>query len=144
MEEYQGQGGAFGLVNGAISDKVLGSAEWLGWAGTDMVAYLDLGTEHNISKVACHVAKSNGSRCYLPQYIEVFSSEDGRNYSQVAKSSEYLEDSPGMGWMSARISGTNSRYLKIVAKNIGKIPEGFRSAGEPAMLFVDELDVETP
>ncbi|PWU01788.1 MAG: beta-N-acetylhexosaminidase [Bacteroidetes bacterium] len=144
VEEYQGQGGAFGLVNGAISDKVLGSSEWLGWAGTDMVAFLDLGVEHNIGKVACHVAKANGSRCYLPQFIEVYASEDGRAYSFVTKSSEYAEDSPGMGWMTARISGTTTRYLKIVAKNIGKIPEGFRSAGEPAMLFVDELEVETP
>jgi hexosaminidase len=35
----------------------------------------------------------------------------------------------------------NTRYLRILIKNFGKIPAGNPGAGTPAWLFVDEIEV---
>ncbi|NJO25596.1 MAG: family 20 glycosylhydrolase [Bacteroidia bacterium] len=142
VENYPGNGGAFGLVNGVVSKFALGSTEWLGWLGSDMEAEIDLGTEQSISKLSCHVARYNGSRCYLPQYIEAYTSNDGKNFNLAGKGSGYSEDKEGMGYMSVHFAPVSSRYVKVLAKNQGIIPEGRPSAGAKAMMFVDEVIIE--
>ncbi len=36
----------------------------------------------------------------------------------------------------------NARYIKVVAKNYGTIPDGQDGASNPAWLFVDEIQVD--
>jgi hexosaminidase len=78
---------------------------------------------------------------YLPEYIEVLTSNDGKNFSSAGKSSEFVKDTLTMGWITLSFPKQSARYIKVVAKNYGVIPDGKPGAGNKAWLFADEIQV---
>jgi hexosaminidase len=140
-EKYPGQGGAFSLVNGVYSNKGLSYPDWLGWIGDDMEALIDLGKKQNFDSVRMHTLEQNGSWIYLPQYVEVQTSDDGKNFISAGRSSQFITDTLTMGWITVAVPKTSSRYIKVIAKNYGLIPDGKPGGGNRAWLFSDEIQV---
>ena len=46
------------------------------------------------------------------------------------------------GIITVHFNANNSRYVKVHIKNQGTIPPGNSGSGNPAWLFVDEIEVE--
>lgn len=139
--KYPGQGGAFSLVNGVYSNKGLSYPDWLGWVGDDLEATIDLGKTTSFDSVRIHTLDQNGSWIYLPQYVEVLTSNDGNNFTSVGKASTFVGDTLTMGWMNVSTPKQSSRFIKVVARNYGLIPDGKPGAGNKAWLFADEVQV---
>ncbi|MGB8192425.1 MAG: beta-N-acetylhexosaminidase [Chitinophagaceae bacterium] len=140
---YPGNPGAFGLINGALSGKGISSAEWLGWSGPDMVATIDLVKPVSITSVKIHTMEQNGGWVYLPANVEVHTSTDGKKFTRAGTTTSFNKDESGFasGFMNVDFSKRTVRYIKIIAKSYGKIPDGKAGAGNPAWLFVDEIQV---
>ena len=141
-EKYPGQNGAFSLVNGVWSNKGLSYPDWLGWIGDDMEALIDMETPVSISTLKMHTLDQNGSWVYLPKYVEVLFSSDGSNFKSVGKSSTFTRDTLTMGWITVNFPKQTARYVKVVAKNYGLIPDGKPGGGSKAWLFADEILIQ--
>ncbi|MFL5810573.1 MAG: discoidin domain-containing protein, partial [Flavisolibacter sp.] len=139
-EKYPGQG-AFSLVNGIYSNKGISFPDWLGWIGDDLQAVIDLGKKDNFTSVKLHTLNQNESWIYLPEYIEVFTSNDGKKYTSVGRSSEFVSDTLRTGWITVNFPTQSARYIKLYAKNFGTIPPGRAGEGAKAWLFADEIQV---
>jgi hexosaminidase len=141
---YPGNPGAFGLINGALSDKGISSPEWLGWNNGDMEATIDLIKPAKISSVKVHTMEQNGGWIYLPASIDVLASKDGKIYKLIGKTDVYVRDESGFasGYMTVTFAPQTLRYIKVVAKNYGKIPDGKPGAGNTAWLFIDEIQAD--
>jgi hexosaminidase len=141
---YPGNGGAFGLINGAYSETGISSPEWLGWSGPDMEATIDLITPVKFSNVRLHTMEQNGGWIYLPASVEVLTSKDGKKFTSAGTTSSFEKDNSGYasGYMKVGFQPVTARYIKVVAKSYGKIPEGKAGAGNAAWLFVDEVQVD--
>ena len=146
-KSYPGDG-AFTLVNGVQNEKGLAkSNEFLGFLGKDLDALIDLKTEMDISKVTLHVLDQNGSWIYLPKQVEIyyipnidFLEPEMKDFPKVIRDIDPVKDK---GIKTIIIdSKQKCRYIKVVAKNFGIIPSGDPGAGNPAWLFVDEIEVE--
>jgi hexosaminidase len=148
-DKYKG-GGNGSIINGVDgSDSRYGDAEWLGFDGKDFEAVIDLGnavgTHHDvslqaISEITFRFYKGEGQWIYLPKQVQIFSSNDGEAYEEVATKSDITGEGKATE-VTIAFEKTNSRYLKIVAKNHGIIADGKQGAGHPAWLFVDEIRV---
>ena len=140
---YPGNVGAFGLINGALSERGFNSPEWLGWLGTDMQAIIDLVKPTAVSSVWVHVLDQSQSQIWLPASVEVHISSDGKNFAAAASSTKFEKDSSGFatGFYKVELPPTTTRYIKVIAKNHGVISEGNRFAGSKAWVFVDEIQV---
>ena len=136
--------GAFTLVNGIITEKKLTeSKEWVGFLGKDLEAVIDLGKEDKINAIKLNVLKQENSWIYLPASVEFFISNDGINFTSAGK----LIPCASGSWEDERrieqkLNNTSGRYVKVLAKNYGKIPDGKPGAGTPAWLFADEIEVK--
>lgn len=139
--KYPGQGGAFSLVNGVYSYKGLSYPDWLGWIGHDMVATIDLGKKTSFDSVRIHTLDQNGSWIYLPQYVEVLVSNDKKNFTAVGRATGFVKDTLTMGWITIATPKQSARYIKVMAKNYGLIPDGKPGGGNKAWLFADEIQV---
>jgi hexosaminidase len=139
---FPGQGGAFGLVNGIQSERGIASPDWLGFQGNDMDAIIDLGKSQSISTVNVHVMTANGSQTCKPKFLEVFRSIDGKNFVSLAQTNEIKPDSLLMGNMNVSFAPVSTRYVKVLVKNIGIIPDGMPGSGNKAWLYVDEIQVD--
>jgi hexosaminidase len=140
--EFPGNGGAFGLVNGAKTEKPGNFTEWLGWVGTDMEAVIDLGSEHAISNIIVHTMDQKRGRYYQPVYVQAFGSSKGVQYDSLGRTSEFNPDHDNIGNMTVRFSPVNTRYVKVFAKNAGTIAEGQPGAGNPARMLIDEISID--
>jgi hexosaminidase len=140
--KWPGHGGAFGLINGALSERGISSVEWLGWEGGDMEAVIDLGSSQSISKVNCHLLQQRPSWIYLPASIEVFTSADGNSFTSAGKTSSYSPDKANAYNGTISMTGTTARYVKVAATNYGTIASGAPGAGNRAWLFMDEIQID--
>ncbi len=145
-KSYPGDG-AFTLVNGVQNEKGMSkSSEFLGFNGTDLDATIDLGKEMDVSKVTIHVLKQTGSWIYLPSQVEV-------TYIPYIDTA-IITRHPPLEIITVDVNPNDDlnkieikkdkfcRYLHIRVKNYGIIPAGNPGAGNPAWLFVDEIEVQ--
>jgi hexosaminidase len=139
-ESYAGSG-AFTLVDGVIGDRQKFGRDWLGFSGKDMVAIIDLGKVEVINKVSISSLANEGSWIYFPKSIEFLLSDDGLNFKrlQSVSSQEIIEK---RGEITIEVNSKKAKFIKVVASNLGKIPEGNSGAGSSAWLFIDEIGVE--
>jgi hexosaminidase len=88
-----------------------------------------------------HTLDQNNSWIYLPEYVEIFVSDDGKQFRSVGKGNDYTTDTLTLGYITVSVPKQSARYLKLVAKNYGVIPDGKPGGGNKAWLFADEIKI---
>ncbi|GHA75418.1 glycoside hydrolase family 20 protein [Pontibacter akesuensis] len=131
------------LVNGLHGTTDQYDGQWLGLLGTDLEAVIDLQQVQPVSKISSSYFQHIGYRVFLPTQVTYAVSEDGRNFRTVKViESPNQEEGILRKAVVAEIPATKARYIKVIARNVGKSPEKYPSAGQKAWLMVDELTVE--
>jgi alpha-L-fucosidase len=134
----------------ALNDKLRGSnnyadGKWLGFEGDDFEAIIDLGSERAISKVKLGCLRNQNSWIFFPVDITVLASNDGEKFYELANkkyNSLQKDDAVVKKDFTVQLKTTETRFLKIVAKNTSICPDWHKGAGGKAWLFVDEIIVE--
>ena len=134
-------GGSFTLVDGIIGSRTKFGRDWLGFSGKDLNATIDLGKLEQINKVKVGLLESQGSWIYYPKNIEVLISDDGQNFESVQQLN-LSEIQNVKGEVVLEVKSRKARFVKIIATNLGKIPDENLGAGSDAWLFIDEIAVE--
>jgi hexosaminidase len=139
--ENYGIGGSFTLVDGMRGNMEKYGRDWIGFWGKDLEATIDLGKKKCVSKVTMDVLTNDGSWIHYPKYIEVLVSKDGKDFQSVKKVTvEEIRQTKGI--VAIQFDKQKAKYIKVIAPNAGKIPEGKPGAGSNCWLFVDEIMVE--
>lgn len=145
-KSYPGDG-AFTLVNGVQNEKGMSkSSEFLGFAGTDLDATIDLGKETEVSKITLHSLTQPGSWIYLPSQVEVsfipfIDTTIITKHAPIESVTLIVKDENNDQTIELPAPKT-CRYIRVFAKNYGIIPDGKPGAGNKAWLFVDEIEVQ--
>jgi hexosaminidase len=145
-KKYPGDG-AFTLVNGVQNEKGLAkSSEFLGFLGKDIEATIDLGKETEVSKITVHSLNQPGSWIYLPSQFEVsfipfIDTTIITKHQPIQLVTLIVTDENNLQTIQLAAPKT-CRYIRVFAKNYGIIPAGKPGAGNPAWLFVDEIEVQ--
>jgi hexosaminidase len=129
-EEYN-KGGAFSLIDGSTSSMPWLPEEWLGFAGNDLDATINLGELLRISKVTVDVLKENAGKIYLPKEVVVLISDNGKDFIKVASLNQ-SEIEKMKRALRLQFPSVQTKWVKVIAKN---------SNGKD-WLFVDEIKVE--
>jgi hexosaminidase len=122
------------------------SSEFLGFAGTDMDATIDLGKETEVSKIVLHTLNQPGSWIYLPSQVEVsfipfIDTTIITKHPPIESVTLIVKDENNDQTIELPAPKT-CRYIRVFAKNYGNIPDGKPGAGNKAWLFVDEIEVQ--
>lgn len=136
-----------GATSFALTDGIAGEINryntWVGFSGKDFGATLDLKSSKNIEKVSVNFYNKNRDWIFLPTVVEVYISDDGKEFKQVGRQ-EIIKDDEANDIRNVTFSffNTDKRYVKVIARNIGKCPDESVCAGQDAWLFADEIIVE--
>lgn len=141
-KNYTG-GETFGLTNGVKGEEE-NLATWVGFEGKDLDVTIDLGKISDLNKVSFAFLRSSSSWIMLPREVEVLISNDGKKFTSVKKMSLGNIDAEerAIQQLSIAANGQKGRYVKVIAKNYGNLPDKHPGKGYPAWLFVDEIGVE--
>jgi hexosaminidase len=141
-DKYTG-GEQYALTNGVTGNiKTWGS--WVGLVNHDIDPVIDFGAQVSFDRVKARYVNSKVSWIYPPRAVEVYVSDDGKNFRLLASQKIPAETMSGITVENVVLEtpGAKGRYLKFVAKTFGVIPENAAGAGNGAWLFVDEVVVE--
>jgi hexosaminidase len=140
--QYPGDG-AFTLVNGIQNEKGFTRvSEFIGFEGKDCEAIIDLGLSQKVSSVTVHALHQKSSWIWRPSTVEALGSADGKTFTRLGLTDDFEKAVYNRGSMTINFDQTNIRYIKVLVKNWGTIPDGEAGAGNNAWLFVDEIEVD--
>ncbi len=142
LNSYQGNNGAFTLVDGIVNTKGSSrSNEFIGYRGNDMQAVIDLGSAQRISSVATQAITSGGSRVRPPASMVVEISADGKSYRSLGSTDSFVTTTTGKGALQLKFEPTTARFVRVTIKPVMKIAEGTQGVGEQALMFLDEIEI---
>lgn len=139
------ESGEFGLTNG-IKGTVKSYAQWTGFNGNDMEVMFDFDSPRTFSKVMVNFLNRPDSWIFLPDYVIVSVSNDGKEWLDINRSDFSHSRGDERYIREAKLVFSEytkpKRYLRIFAKNIGTCPKGHPGEGKAAWLFADEIIVD--
>lgn len=139
-------GGDDGIIDGIYGETNWRKGEWQGYQGQDFDCIIDMGSHKLISSISSNYLQDTRAWIVFPSKVEFYTSFDGINYTPLAryvnpvpandyevqlKKFEYKFEKP-----------TKARYVKVIARNYGKLPEWHLGAGGDAFIFIDEIEIK--
>ncbi len=138
-------GGEGLLVDGISGSLLHKDGCWLGVEGGDLKVVVDLGSVHEISRVAARFLEHPAAWIFLPRMVEVAVSPDGRDWTgSTVFDWPFSGDLAALGSRDAdaRFLPLRARFILLTVRGIGACPPGHSGAGGKAWLFIDEVVVE--
>ena len=117
---------------------------WQGYQGVDFVAVVDLGSSKPIQKLAAGFVQDIRSWIWMPTEVRFYLSDDGNNFTLIAKKSNPIADNDYEIQtidLESKVN-TRGRFVKVEASNYGTIPYWHLGAGGNAYIFIDEIVIE--
>ena len=78
----------------------------------------------------------------LPTSVSYAISDDGENFEEIATITNkipLMKEGKFKHTFSFENENTKAKYLKVIAKTVGKLPQEHPAAGSDAWIFVDEI-----
>jgi predicted alpha-1,2-mannosidase len=147
--EYANQynaGGQNALIDGIFGTEDFRTGTWQGYFDKDVIATIDLGSLKQIQSISTQFLQDQKSWIFLPTEIEILTSVDGENFkSAYKKQFQKVKpiDAPSIEKLNIDVEEENIRYVKIIAKKLGQLPEwhlGYAQDGR-SWLFIDEIEI---
>lgn len=141
LEGAYSEGGGEALVDGIFGNKNHFQQNWIGIARKDLIPTIDFGEQISFSRIQTTVLENTASWIHYPDGIGVYTSQDNEVFTLIHHiTQEQIIEADGH--IDITFPDQNTRYLKLIFKNIEEIPAGYPGAGQGAWMFVDEIAVE--
>jgi predicted alpha-1,2-mannosidase len=139
-------GGPEGLLDGILGTENWRKGDWQGYQSQDFEAVVDLQEVKNVSEISARFLQDQRSWILMPTKVDYYISEDNVNfiyYGSVANTLDpKIEENIILNFTANETKSKKARYVKIIAKNFGKLPEWHQGFGGDAFIFVDEILVK--
>ena len=138
---YSG-GHPYALTDGIVA-KSNAWNRWVGTLGKDMDIQIDLLEVMAIHKISIQFYNAPDSWIYGPTEVTFYTSNNGNDWLEIEKKVWNDAEYQLKGIKEVLfLKNTSFRFIRIVAKSIGKIPIGAQGEGNDAHLFCNEIVVE--
>ena len=141
-------GGNDALIDGIKGARDFRTGAWQGYQDQNVIAIVDLGKVRPIGTINVNFLQDQRSWIFLPTEVECYVSDNPRNFYKSLPKNVFNAKDPSeeikIENASFNMQNYSARYVKIVAKNIGPVPEwhlGFPYDGK-AWLFIDDIEIK--
>jgi len=139
-------GGDDGLLDGIFGTTNWRKGDWQGYQSQDFEAVVDLQEIKEISYLSSNYLQDSRSWILMPTKVDYYVSTDNVNFTKIgtientidAKESENIIKNFSL----SLVKPMNARYVKVIAKNYGKLPEWHQGFGGDAFIFIDEIIIK--
>lgn len=143
---YRQQYAAAGVP--ALADGVIGGpltyadGNWQGYWGQDIDVEFDFGKTIVINNFKTRFFQNIYDWIMSPNTVEIYTSKNGQDYTlfkTLKIDVDYHSSSAGIYTVQSEDLNMKSRYVRIVVKNGGVLPEWHQAKGQPSYIFCDEI-----
>jgi hexosaminidase len=133
------------LTDGILSMDTYTSGDWAGWCDSPFEATVDMKDCGQYSSVTLSTYVFKHDWIFNPTDIRVLTSDDGKNFTEVAyaeiKTIDNIDDGNGRQEYTLTFAPAEARYLKVTASPVTRLPDWHPGKGSAGFLFVDEVIV---
>jgi putative alpha-1,2-mannosidase len=143
LRNYPAQGDET-LINGLRGTENWRLGNWQGYQGTDLEAIIDMGQVKPVKQVTLGALQDSKAWIVFPKNVQVLVSNDGKSFKEAAT----IDNKVDIKDLNIQVQNftaslnTSARYIKVIAKQYGKLPEWHESKGNQSYIFADEIVVE--
>lgn len=131
------------LADGKFGTNGYNNGDWVGFAGNDLVAVIDLEKPEEFTSATIRTCVATGDWVFDARGFSIEVSDNGTDYRTVAS-----ENYEPMAMSSNSIythklvfPAVTARYVKVTVKPEASIPAWHGGAGKPGFVFVDEIEI---
>ncbi len=138
-------GGAEGLLDGIFGSENWRKGDWQGYQSQDFECVIDRQTSSPVNIISANFLQDQRSWILMPTKVEFYVSNDNVNFEPVETISNDVDPKIDKNILKSFDSNkkvTSARYVKVIAKNFGKLPEWHQGAGGDAFIFIDEITIK--
>ena len=138
--EYSG-GGDNALLDGQLGSTDYKDGHWQGFYGIDADIELDFKRKEALNTIEIGFLVNAHDWILRASQVEIYAADDGKNYRLIQTHDIATEvNAKGNFIFRERIPvDLRFRYLRVVVKNPGLIPDGLPGAGYDSWIFMDEI-----
>lgn len=133
-----------------LKDKFRGSlsytdGKWLGFEKNNFEVVIDLGRKKKLNNISIGCLQDQNVWIFFPKSVKVFKSQDDQNFtiqSEQEINSPTKNDDVQIKNFNLQLNNINTRYIKIIAENVGTCPKWHKGSGGNAWLFIDEITLK--
>ena len=136
-------GGERAIVDGVRGETNFRLGGWQGYQTDEFAADIDLGQKKYIYGMSAGFLQDTRSWIILPQWVEFYTSDDGEHFVSQGRVSHHVDprdETPRVEEFSLSFQA-EAQYVRVVAKNFGKLPDWHPGFGGQAHIFVDEVTI---
>ena len=141
-EKYTYEGASL-LNDGNLGRGAYNSGRWLGFCGYPLDAVIDLEQPVEMQHVRFHALVNKGAWIYNPSQVKVLVSDDGETFREVARKDIPIStwaDSDGIFAYEVDFEPVTAKFVEVLISGYD-LPEDHSGFGNPAWIFVDEIEV---
>lgn len=143
--EYAASGSG-ALADGIVGGNMYNDGTWQGYWGKDIDVLFDFGKTTNVHYFKTLFFQDIYDWIMSPNTVELYVSKNGSDFtlyktltlSQV----DYNSSNRGIYPLQADDLNIRARYVRVVVKNAGVLPEWHQAKGQPSYIFCDEMIFE--
>ena len=138
-------GGEEGLLDGIFGTENWRKGDWQGYQSQDFECVIDRQTSLPVNSISANFLQDQRSWILMPTQVEFYVSNDNVNFELVDKISNDIDpkiDKNILKSFGSSKKAVSARYVKVIAKNFGKLPEWHQGFGGDAFIFIDEITVK--
>lgn len=136
------------LFDGETADISELSHGWLGFSANNLDVVFELSKSIELQQVNVSFAHVPDAWAFAPTGVQVYVSADGENYSPAINAKlkyapeEQSMNSPQKVKVTVEVNKADVKYVRLVAKNMGRIPSWHKARGLKPWIMVDEVELE--
>lgn len=139
-------GGPQGLLDGILGTENWRKGDWQGYQSQDFEAVVDLQEVKSITEISARFLQDQRSWILMPAKVEYYISDDNVNFTYFGSANNTLdpkiEENIILNFTANETNNKKARYVKVIAKNFGKLPEWHQGFGGDAFIFIDEITIK--
>lgn len=138
-------GGADGLLDGIFGTENWRKGDWQGYQSQDFECVVDRQASLPLTSISANFLQDQRSWIIFPTKIEFYVSNDNVNFELVDTLHNDVDPKIEKNILKSFDSNkkvASARYVKVIAKNFGKLPEWHQGAGGDAFIFIDEITIK--
>ncbi len=143
-------GGPMGLVDGIYGKTNWRAGDWQGYQGQDFEAVVALDKVKEISNVHANFLQDQRAWIFFPTQVDFYFSTDSISWtkSESWQDWEVLRDEEHVTLKKVALAQHavnapfTAKFIKVIALNYGNLPAWHPGAGNPAYIFIDEIEID--
>ncbi len=139
-------GGGDALMDGIYGKLNWRAGDWQGYQGQDVEVIMAFDKPKEIKKIAANFLEDQNSWIFYPKEVVFYVSDDSVQWTMVeAVPTNKPDHAESTSISKFQVSGgqhLRSRFVKMLARNFGPMPQWHEGRGNPTFIFLDEFIVE--